>query len=324
MRIAPTGQDIRFDERQIEEGRNFATKLWNVARFRQMHGPSHAAPHIDQKTVSIFAFEVLARLNETIAAIETAYGEYQFNTVAQRLYDFVWSDYCDWFVESAKTDIFSGNEESKKSALAVMDFVLSAILRLLHPLMPHLTEELWSLLDLGTGSIQVAAPPERMGFAGVAGVADKRRLVTAIYETVQAGRNLRSTSKFPSNRKIEFILRSDDKSVSAQILTLTRLLNAEKVTVDRTYQPTPGTPVAITPLGEIFLAMAATDQTRERERLDKEIGRIEQELRTVEAKLQNQAFVQRAPAAVVQEHRRRLTDFSAQLERLQQAREALN
>jgi valyl-tRNA synthetase len=324
MRIAPTGQDIRFDERQIEEGRNFATKLWNVARFRQMHGPSQAAPNIDQQALSIFAVEVLARLNETIAAIETAYGEYQFNTVAQRLYDFVWSDYCDWFVEAAKTDIFSENEESKKSALAVMDFVLSAILRLLHPLMPHLTEELWSLLDLGTGSIQVAAPPERMAFAGVADVADKRRLVTAIYETVQAGRNLRSTSKFPSNRKIEFILRSDDKSVSGQVLTLTRLLNAEKVTVDRTYRPPPGTPVAITPLGEIFLAMAATDRTHERERLDKEIGRIEQELRTVEAKLQNQAFVQRAPAAVVQEHRRRLTDFSAQLEKLQQAREALN
>src|SRR6476660_1090955 len=120
MRIAPTGQDIRFDERQIEEGRNFATKLWNVARFRQMHGPSDAAPKIEAQALSIFAVEVLARLNETIDAIETGYREYHFNMVAQHLYNFVWSDYCDWFVEAAKTDIFNEDETKKKSALAVM------------------------------------------------------------------------------------------------------------------------------------------------------------------------------------------------------------
>src|SRR6266478_4991968 len=117
MRIAPRGQDIRFDEKQIEEGRNFATKLWNAARFRQMHGASEAAPKIDIPALSIFAIEVLARLNETIDAIEAAYREYQFNMVAQRLYDFVWSDYCDWFVEAAKTDIFGEDEAKKKSAL---------------------------------------------------------------------------------------------------------------------------------------------------------------------------------------------------------------
>src|SRR5438477_3022153 len=149
MRIAPRGQDIRFDEKQIEEGRNFATKLWNAARFRQMHGPSEVAPKIDNETVSIYALELLARLNETMDAIEAAYREYQFSTVAQRLYDFVWSDYCDWFVEAAKTEIFGSDEAQKKSVLAVMDLVLSAILRLLHPFMPHITEELWSLLDFG-------------------------------------------------------------------------------------------------------------------------------------------------------------------------------
>src|SRR5438046_1652453 len=167
MRIAPTGQDIRFDEKKIEEGRNCATKLWNVARFRQMHGPSEAAPAIDKQELSIYALEVLARLNETIDAIETAYGEYQFNTVAQRLYDFVWSDYCDWFVEAAKTDIFGEDEAKKKSALAVMDFVLSAIFRLLHPFMPHLTEELWSLLGFGSNSIQFAPAPRKLPIRNV-------------------------------------------------------------------------------------------------------------------------------------------------------------
>src|SRR6266478_805162 len=323
MRIAPRGQDIRFDERQIEEGRNFATKLWNVARFRQMQGPSSAEPKIDTEQLSIYATEVLARLNETIDAVEAAYREYQCNTVAQRLYDFVWSDYCDWFVGAAKTDIFSEDEATKKSALAVMDFVLSAVLRLLHPFMPHITEELWSLLGLGKGSIQFAVPLEKVALDQVADVPAKRQLVSAIYQAVQAGRNLRAESKLPSNKKIRFILRADEKSSFKEIPTLKRLLNAEEVTLDPNYQASAGTPVAVTPLGEIFLAIPGGDKTRERERLDKEIARIESDAKAVEAKLESRSFLDRAPAAVVEEHRQRLKEFSAQLTKLKQAREAL-
>jgi len=321
MRIAPTGQDIRFDEKQIEEGRNFATKLWNVARFRQMHGASEAAPAIHKQGLSIYALEVLARLNDTIDAIETAYREYQFNTVAQRLYDFVWSDYCDWFVEATKTDIFGEDETKKKSALAVMDFVLSAIFRLLHPFMPHMTEELWSLLGFGKGSIQFAALPKKIALDHTDDLASKHNLVSAIYGITQAGRNLRAAAKLPSNKKIPYILRKEKKPVFNEIPTLTRLLNAEEVTLDPEYQPLPGTPMAVTPLGDLFLPIATTG---ERERLDKEIARIEQEARRVEAKLQNDAFVQRAPSAVVEDHRRRLNDLNAQLAKLRQARAGLN
>ena len=324
MRIAPRGQDIRFDEKQIEEGRNFATKLWNVARFRQMHGPSDVAPKIDKEAVSIYALELLARLNETMDAIEAAYREYQFNTVAQRLYDFVWSDYCDWFVEAAKTEIFGSDEAQKKSVLAVMDFVLSAILRLLHPFMPYITEELWSLLDFGKTSIQFALPPEKIRLDDVPELTGKRRLVSALYQTIQAGRNLRAESKLPSNRKIRFILRTDEKLISSQISTLTRLLNAEEVELDPKYQSPAGNPVAVTPLGEIFLTVAAADRAGERQRLDKEITRIEVEMRAVEEKLGNKSFVDRAPAAIVEEHRQRLKAFSVQLEKLKHAREGLN
>ncbi len=324
MRIAPSGQDIRFDEKQIEEGRNFATKLWNVARLRQMHGPSSAEPKIDNRQLSIYAIEVLSRLNETIDAIDAAYRDYQFNAVAQRLYDFVWSDYCDWFVETAKTEIFSEDEGRKNSTLATMDFVLSAILRLLHPFMPHITEELWFLLGFGKGSIQFAAPPQKIALDEVTDVPGQRELVSAIYQTVQAGRNLRAESKQPSNKKIGFILRTEEKLISGQLPTLTRLLNAEEVRLDRKYQAPAGNPVAVTPLGEIFLAIAAADSARERERLDKEMAKIENELRTAENKLKNKSFVDRAPAAVVDEHRKRLKDLSAQLARLKQAREGLN
>jgi valyl-tRNA synthetase len=324
MRIAPTGQDIRFDERQIEEGRNFATKLWNVARFRQMHGPSDAAPKIDAQVLSIFAVEVLARLNETIDAIESAYREYQFNTVAQRLYDFVWSDYCDWFVEAAKTDIFGEDETKKRSALAVMDFVLSAILRLLRPFMPHLTEELWSLMGLGEASIQFASLPKKIALDHISDLGSKHQLVSAIYGISQAGRNLIAVSNTPSQRNLRLILRSDDNAICGELPTLTRLLKVEEVVLEPKYQAPAGTPVAVTPFGDLFLPKTAADQERERERLNKEIARIEDDVQSVEAKLQNNAFVERAPAVVVEEHRRRLSDLSAQLTKLRQAREGLS
>src|SRR5437870_1208892 len=236
MRIAPSGQDIRYDEKPIEEGRNFATKFWNAARLRQMHGPSSAEPEIDNKQLSIYAIEVLSRLNETIDAVEAAYRDYQFNAVAQRLYDFVWSDYCDWFVEAAKTEIFGEDEARKKSTLATMDFVLSVILRLLHPFMPHITEELWSLLGFGKTSIQFAAPPQKIALDGVTDVPGKRELVSIIYETVKAGRNLRAESKHQSNRRIGFILRTDHTLIFRQLPALTRLLKAEEVRINPNYQ----------------------------------------------------------------------------------------
>jgi valyl-tRNA synthetase len=325
MRIAPSGQDIAFDEKQIEEGRNFATKLWNAARFRQMHGPSEAAPRVVEAALSIYSIEVLARFNELLVTTETAYREYKFNEVAQRLYDFFWSDYCDWFIEAAKTEIFSDDESRKKSVLAVMDFVLSGFLRLLHPFMPHITEELWSLLGFGKDSIQFAALLESaLESLQPDLIPDARKKVAKIYETIQTGRNLRAISRIPSNKKARFILRPAGEIEAQELPTITRLLNAEELNLDPKYQPEAGVPVAVTPLGELYLQMAGGDKAAERDRLDKEIARLENKLRTVEAKLSNASFVHRAPAAVVQEHRQRKTDFSDQLAQLRQARAAMD
>src|SRR6266487_1478613 len=322
MRIAPTGQDIRFDEKQIEEGRNFATKLWNVARFRQMHGRSDAEPKIDIRSLSIYAVEVLARLNETIDAIGAAYRQYQFNTVAQQLYDFVWSDYCDWFVEAAKTEIFGEDNARKKSALAVMDVVLSAVLRLLHPVMPHITEDLWWLLGFGTSSIQVAAPPEKVPLDNL-DLTRIRRKVSALYDGVQVGRNLRAEAGIPSNTKSKFPIKPTISGVEKEIPTLARLLGAETVETIQLEMPL-GTIVGISKMGEVGIKVASRDRDTERDRLDKQIAKVEAELRTVDSKLKNKSFVDRAPAAVVEEHRQRLKDFSAQLVKLEQAREGLN
>jgi valyl-tRNA synthetase len=332
MRIAPSGQDIAFDEKQIEEGRNFATKLWNAARFRQMHGPSEAAARLDEHALSIYALEVLARFNELLATTEAAYREYKFNEVAQRLYDFFWSDYCDWFIEAAKTEIFSEDEARKKSVLAVMDFVLSGFLRLLHPFMPHVTEELWSVFgfggsgeDIKSSSIQFA-PPASAALPSISpeAIAEARNMVARVYETILAGRNLRATSRIPSNKKARFILRPATGFDERELPTISRLLNAEELTPDPKYQPEAGVPVAVTPFGELHLLIAGGDQSAERDRLDKEIAKLEGELRTVEAKLSNASFVDKAPPAVVQEHRQRKADFSEQLTQLQKARAAMD
>jgi len=325
MRIAPIGQDIAFDEKQIEEGRNFATKLWNAARFRQMHGPSGASPQLDEQSLSIYSIEVLARFNELLTAVEEAYREYKFNEVAQRLYDFFWGDYCDWFVEAAKTDIFSEDEARKKSVLAVMDFVLSGILRLLHPFMPHITEELWSIFGFGGDTILFAGMPTAV-LEGVSpqAIASARKTVAGIYETIQVGRNLRAASRVPSNKKTKFVLRPTALLDPKEIATVSRLLNAEEVKLDPQFQEEAGVPVAATPLGELHLIIATADKASERDRLDKEIARLENEIRTVDAKLSNASFVERAPAAVVEEHRKRKTDFSEQLSQLRQARAAMD
>ncbi|MEN3368415.1 MAG: valyl-tRNA synthetase [Verrucomicrobiota bacterium] len=328
MRIAPSGQDIAFDEKQIEEGRNFATKLWNAARFRQMHGPNEGVPRLDESSLSIYSIEVLARFNELLTEVEDAYREYKFNEVVQRLYDFFWGDYCDWFVEAAKTEIFSDDEARKKSVLAVMDLILSGFLRLLHPFMPHISEELWSLLGFASGageSIQFVSPPESaLASAQSQVIPAARKKVAKIYETIQNGRNLRATSRIPSNKKARFILRPAGEIEEAELPTITRLLNAEDLKLDSQYRPEAGVPVAVTPLGELYLEMAGGDKAAERDRLDKEIARLEGELRTVEAKLSNASFVDRAPAAVVQEHRQRKTDFTDQLAQLRQARAAMD
>src|SRR5439155_9499756 len=309
MRIAPTGQDIRFDERQIEEGRNFATKLWNVARFRQMQNVERVSNLLSEEggklqtcptELSIFAVEVLARLNETIDAIESAYREYQFNIVAQRLYDFVWSDYCDWFVEAAKTDIFGEDAAKKKTVLAVMDVVLSAILRLLHPFMPHITEELWALLGFAPEStaisIQFTALPQTISLGHEARVRSARAAVSRIHDHVRLHRNARAAEGIPVNKSLPVLFRFDQAlpEMKEELKTFERLLSAEPLKVTDVFPSLTGV-TAVSAIGESRVEIIQSNKNAEKERLDKEIARLEADLHTLQAKLDNKSFVDRAP-----------------------------
>ena len=254
----------------------------------------------------------------TIVAIEDAYRGYRFNEVAQGLYDFFWGDYCDWFVEAAKTDIFAEDPARKAAVLAVMDHVLSAVLRLLHPFMPHITEELWDLLGFGEGSIQFVAPPQ---VRGVTATGPERQRVTALYNTVRVGRNLRAESRVPSNKKVPFVLRTAESWAAEEAPTVARLLSADEFKVEANYEAAKGVPVAMTDLGELYLlAEMSADAGAERERLDKEIAKLEKELEATVRKLSNSSFVDKAPPEVVAEHKQRQVDFTEKLTQLRAAR----
>jgi valyl-tRNA synthetase len=187
--------------------------------------------------------------------------------------------------------------------------------------MPHVTEELWSIFGFGDGSIEFAGFPEAFDLGGH--VEDKRSLAGNVYEIVQAGRNLRSEARLATNQKAKFALRASHSNLTSEHSTIERLLNASELSIDPTFKGEAGIPVAMTRAGELFLVMEV-DRAAERERLDKEIAKVERELQTVDNKLKNESFVKGAPAAVVQEHRDRQTKFSEQLAKLKQARAAVD
>ena len=155
MRIAPQGQDIRFDEQQIVEGRNFCNKLWNACRFRLLQGSVDGTADPFRHPLSIFAKDLLAKLHSTISRVETGYASYRFSEIAQSLYDFVWAEFCDRFIEVAKADF--SDPSRKPGTLATMDYALRRILLLLHPFTPFVTEELWRGLGFGPAAFNLPA-----------------------------------------------------------------------------------------------------------------------------------------------------------------------
>jgi valyl-tRNA synthetase len=313
MRIAPHGQDIRFDEKQIEEGRNFANKLWNACRFRQLQGPPTNS--LAAEPFSPYSAHILHRLNETVDRVEKAYDGYLFTEIAQSLYEFVWSDFCDWYLEAAKTELQSKQESVRLNCLSVADYVLSSVLRLLHPIMPHITEELWHRMGFGDSSIQ---------FASVKNLrVDQARLnphdiafAQKVYEAATVTRNLRAEYRIPSNKRVRMIFKP---ALSGDFSVFGRLINGEPFDVDPDFVGKPGVPVGVTPLGQVFIPLEGIiDLSMEKERLAKEIAKLDAEIETVRKKLGNESFVARAPAAVVAEHRQREKDFLVKLVQLRE------
>ena len=328
IRVAPQGQDIKFDEKQIEEGRNFANKLWNAARFREMQGPCNPSPDPAGLPLPDIAIHLLHRFDTMHAALCGAYADYRFHEVAGLLYDFFWGDYCDWFVEAAKPILNGSDEQAKNAILTVMDATLSGTLRLLHPLMPHVTEELWKRLGFqapasasGSGEragllLYTVPPAEKLLNLPESEITAASMRTTALYAAIHAARNLRAEFKIPSQQQVRFLLAPKEEIHDSRRAIFAGLTRASGLEIlDK--MPPAGTPSVVTDLGTIYMPLEGlVDLDAERKRIAAEITKVEAELVKVEAKLADTSFVEKVPANVLEDHRQRREKWSEKLETL--------
>jgi len=356
MRSAPQGQDLLYDEQSVELGRNFCNKLWNACRFRQMVGSADVPVEgeIEPRLLSSDDKWILLKLDTAIGEVSEALNGYKFNEAASTLYRFFWSEFCDWYLETTKTvltpavkplngetaepapastlqrfNASTGAAARQANTLAVIDFVLANTLRLFHPFLPFITEELWHGMgfnrelptDQGGNTIMTAHWPKPLGedFKSHYGLDESdERLAQAKYDLVTQGRNLRRENNIPSGKKIKFVFKPAHSLATHDAEVLKILLNAESLEVDAQYQPARGTPTVLSPLGELYLPLEGLiDVAAEKARLIKELAKIEAEIEKVQAKLNNPNFVQKVPANVLQEHQNRLADWQTQKQQVQ-------
>jgi valyl-tRNA synthetase len=334
MRSAPLGADILFDEKNVELGRNFCTKLWNATRFRQMQtGPVEAEIHAN--LLSSDDKWILLRLDAAIREVSLALDEYRFSDAANALYRFFWSEFCDWYLETTKAAFFGEVETRKFNTLAVLDFVLGHTLRLMHPFLPFITEELWHDLlfhedlpdEQGGQTIMTARWPAPLDddFKAHYGLtAADEQFANAKYEVVNLSRGLRRDFNIASSKRVRFVFRPSAPLPAHEAEVLRILLNAEPLEVLAEYDAPKGTPTALTPLGELYLPLEGLiDVAAERERLTKELAKVESELEKVRAKLADENFAAKVPVKVLDEHRQREATWAEKLVQLQRMREAL-
>ncbi len=326
MRAAPLGQDVLFDEQSVELGRNFCNKLWNACRFRQMIGGTDTQSEAEINPALLTSDDrwILLRLDQAIREVTQAFAEYKFSDATTTLYRFFWNEYCDWYVEASKAAIYGGDEALKVNKVAVIDFVLGQLLRLFHPFLPFITEELWHGMGFakdmpenqGGKTLMFALWPKPLSddekeYFGLDDTADA--VAQAKYDLVSLGRGLRRDCKIDPAKKIRFIVRPAGSLSAADAEVLKLLLNAEALdVVDAAWTPERGTPVAANALGELFLPLAGLiDFAAERARLTKELERVQSEVTKVQEKLANPAFAAKVPAKVLEEHQARLQDWQA-------------
>ena len=227
MSIAPKGQDIRFSEERIEQGRNFCNKLWNVCRFRQMSGSPEdnstidlICSRLDQSKFTTDDHAILLRLSETLDEVNKLYQEYEFNSVLHTIYHFFWTDFCDWYVEVSKPRMT--DSEDKETCLAVQDICIRQILLLLHPFTPFITEELWSLLGYANGkTIQEFSPGKgadllkKLSEKGFELNNDSLEEVSRTRELITLLRALKAERNLANNRNVEFFYVSNPNDETA-------------------------------------------------------------------------------------------------------------
>ncbi len=332
LSLASPGRDIKFDLSRCEGYRNFCNKLWNATRFVLMNSTgqadSGAAGQGDLAPSCPPSFAdrwIVSQLQRSEALVAQHFVDYRFDLLARAVYEFVWDEFCDWYVELSKVQLQNGSDEEKQTTRRTLAGVLETVLRLAHPLLPFVTEELWQALAPITGrkthaSIMLAPYPQAEN-EKIDPLSEAR--VRQLKGLTYACRNLRGEMNLSPATRVPLLACGDSRMLADFAPYLKALCKLSEVQIVTEFPPDAEAPTAI--VGETRLLLhVQVDLAAERERLDKEITRLRGEIGKAQEKLANERFVARAPAQVVDQERKRLGDFLATLEKLAPQRARLD
>jgi len=327
------GNDMRFSYDRVEASRNFANKIWNASRFVMMNieGAKISAPEAgDLRPEDKW---ILSRINRTVAEVTENMEKYELGIAASKIYDFIWDDYCDWYIEMVKPRLREEEGASKNAALHTLKQVLIRALKLLHPYMPFVTEEIYCTLKEATGdetmdeSIMISAFPTADEGSDYI---KEEKAVELIKEAVKGIRNAKSSMNVAPSKKADMIVISEDEEVLTAFreceLFFKSLANASdlKLSSDRADTPEDSVSVVITgavvhmPLSELV------DINEEKARLEKEVKRLEGELKRSNSMLNNEKFLSKAPAAKIEEEKEKLANYEKMMKEVKDRLEALH
>ena len=307
------GQDLRFRWERVEQARNFANKIWNASRFALMNLEGFTFEDIDiSGELQTSDRWILHRLNETSRDITRLIDAYEFGETGRLLYNFIWDDLCDWYIEFAKLSLYGEDEVAKKSTKSVLAYVLDRTLRLIHPFMPFISEEIWQHLPHEGDTITLAAWPEyNASFENVDAVNEMNMLM----DIIRTVRNIRAEVNVPMSKKVELIVKAGDADVfgivSRNEIFVKRFCNTSSFQVGVDIPAPDKSMIAVVTGAELYLPLAGLiDIEQEIARLKKEVQTLNAEVERVEKKLSNQGFVAKAPAKVIDEERAKQADYS--------------